>query len=88
MLKELKYFLFCLVIFLFFSLSLKYYFSDDNKKNSYRSYNQLGEKIIRYSQNVILLKSDTNDIVEYVEKTIDKNKKNYNFWKLIDNNEK
>jgi len=87
MLKELKYFLYLLVITLFFFLSLKYYFSDDNKKNSYRSNKQVDEKIINYSQNTILLKSDTIDIVEYVEKTIDKNKKNYNFWKLIDNNE-
>jgi hypothetical protein len=87
MLKELKYLLYLLVITLFFFLSLKYYFSDDNKKNSYRSYKQVDEKIINYSQNIILLKSDTIDIVEYVEKTIDKNKKNYNFWKLIDNNE-
>ena len=87
MLKELKYFLYLLVIILFFFLSLKYYFSDDNKKNSYRSYKQLDEKITKYSQNVILLKSDTIDIAEYVEKTIDKNKKNYNFWKLINNNE-
>ncbi|WP_415324143.1 hypothetical protein [Candidatus Pelagibacter sp. Uisw_127] len=87
MLKELKYLLYLLVITLFFFLSLKYYFSDDNKKNSYRSYKQVDEKIINYSQNIILLKSDTVDIVEYVEKTIDKNKKNYNFWKLINNNE-
>jgi hypothetical protein len=87
MLKELKYLLYLLVITLFFFLSLKYYFSDDNKKNSYRSYKQVDEKIINYSQNIILLKSDTIDIVEYVEKTIDKNKKNYNFWKLINNNE-
>ena len=87
MLKELKYFLYLLVITLFFFLSLKYYFSDDNKKNSYRSYKQVDEKITMYSQNIILLKSDTIDIVEYVEKTIDKNKKNYNFWKLINNNE-
>ena len=87
MLKELKYFLYLLVIILFFFLSLKYYFSDDNKKSSYRSYNQINEKITIYSQNIILLKSDTTDIVEYVEKTIDKNKKNYNFWKLINNNE-
>ena len=87
MLKELKYLLYLLVITLFFFLSLKYYFSDDNKKNSYRSYKQVDEKIINYSQNITLLKSDTIDIVEYVEKTIDKNKKNYNFWKLIDNNE-
>jgi uncharacterized membrane protein len=87
MLKELKYFLYLFVIIIFFYLSLKYYFSDDNKKNSYRSYKQTDEKITMYSQNIILLKSDTIDIVEYVEKTIDKNKKNYNFWNLINNNE-
>ena len=87
MLKELKYLLYLSVITLFLFLLLKYYFSDDNKKNSYRSYKQIDEKITMYSQNIILLKSDTIDIVEYVEKTIDKNKKNYNFWKLINNNE-
>jgi hypothetical protein len=87
MLKELKYLLYLFVISLFLFLSLKYYFSDNNKKNSYRSYKQVDEKITMYSQNIILLKSDTVDIVEYVEKTIDKNKKNYNFWKLINNNE-
>ena len=26
---------------------------------------------------------DTNNVVEYVEKTADKDKKDYNFWKLI-----
>ena len=87
MLKELKYLLYFLVITLFFFLSFKYYFSDNNKKNSYRSYKQLDEKIVNYSPNVILLKNDTIDIVEYVEKIIDKNKKNYNFWKLINKNE-
>ena len=87
MLKELKYLLYLFVIILFFFLSLKYYFSDDNKKNSYRSHKLVNKKISKYSQNLILLKSDTIDIVEYVEKTIDKNKKNYNFWKLINNNE-
>jgi hypothetical protein len=87
MLKELKYLLFLFIIVLFFFLSLKYYFSDDNKKNSYRSYKQIDDKIINYSKNLILLKNNTVDIVEYVEKIIDKNKKNYNFWKLINNNE-
>ncbi len=87
MLKELKYLIFLFVIVLFFFLSLKHYFSDDNKKNSYRSLKNMDEKIYNYSKNLILLKNDTNDIVEYVEKTINKNKKNYNFWKLINNNE-
>ena len=87
MLKELKYLFYLFIILLFFFLSLRYYFSDNNKKNSYRSYKQVNEKIVNYSQNIILLKNDTIGIVEYVEKTIDKNKKNYNFWKLINNNE-
>jgi len=87
MVKELKYLFYILVIFLSLFLTLRYYFSDNNKKNSYRSLKNIDEKIIDYSQNLILLTSDTNNVVEYVEKTIDKNKKNYNFWKLISNNE-
>ena len=87
MLKELKYLFFLFVISIFLFLSLKYYFSENNKKNSYRTLKLVDEKISNYSKNLILLKSDTINIVEYVEKTIDKNKKNYNFWKLIDNNE-
>tara|TARA_B100000787_G_scaffold147631_1_gene118676 strand:- start:664 stop:927 length:264 start_codon:yes stop_codon:yes gene_type:complete len=87
MLKELKYLLFSSIIILFFFLSVKYYFSNINKKNSYRSYKEMDEKITDYSQNLTLLKNDTSDIVEYVEKTIDRNKKNYNFWKLINDNE-
>jgi hypothetical protein len=87
MLKELKYLVYLIVISTFFFLTLKYYFSDNNEKNSYRSFKLVNKKISNYSQNIILLKSDTIDIIEYVEKTIDKNKKNYNFWLLINNNE-
>tara|TARA_B100000780_G_scaffold269237_1_gene227890 strand:- start:1992 stop:2258 length:267 start_codon:yes stop_codon:yes gene_type:complete len=87
MVKELKYLFYILVIFLTLFLTLRYYFSDNNKKNSYRLLKNIDEKIIDYSQNLILLTSDTSNVVEYVEKTIDKNKKNYNFWKLISNNE-
>ena len=87
MLKELKYLFFILVISLFFFLSFKYYFSDNNKKNSYRSFKDADEKIATYSKKLILLDNDTNDVVEYVEKRIDKNKKSYNFWQLINNNE-
>ena len=83
MLKELKYFLFLLVIILFFSLTLKYYFSDNNIKNSYRSHKQIDNDITIYSQEVTMLKNDTHNVVEYIEKTIDKNKKNYKFWDLI-----
>ena len=87
MLKELKYLFFIWVISLFFFLSFKYYFSDNNKKNSYRSFKEADEKIATYSKKLVLLNNDTNDVVEYVEKRIDKNKKSYNFWQLINNNE-
>ena len=85
MLKELKYLFFLIVIVLFFFLSFKYYFSNENQKNSYRSLKKIEDKTEDYSRNLILLKSDTVNIVEYVKKNKDKNKKNYNFWKLINN---
>ena len=87
MIKELKYLFFILIISLFIFLTLKYYFSDNNKKNSYRSLKYMDIKIIEFSQDLILLDNDTDNTVEYVEKIIDKNKKNYNFWKLINTNE-
>ena len=85
MLKELKYLSFLIVIVLFFFLSFKYYFSNENKKNSYRSLKNIEDKTKIYSNNLILLNSDTDNIVEYIKRNIDKNKKNYNFWKLINN---
>ena len=87
MIKELKYFSYTFVIFLTFFLTLNYYSSDDNKKKSYRSFKLIDEKIIDHSKNLILLNDDTNEIVEYVKRSIDKDKKNYNFWKLITNND-
>jgi len=87
MIKELKYFFYILLIFFTFFLTLKYYFSDNNKKISYRSLNQIDKIISKHSENLILLKDDTNEIVEYVERGVDNGKKNYNFWKLITNND-
>ena len=87
MIKELKYPFYILSIFIILFFILKFYFSNDNKKNSYRSLKLTDDKIITFSQKLILLKSDTNNVVEYVEKTIDKNKKDYNFWKLLTNND-
>ena len=64
------------------------FFQDTYINSKFKVYNGVNnEKIYDYSKNLILLKSDTKNIVKYVEKTIDNNKKNYNFWKLIDLNE-
>ena len=85
MLKELKYLLFLIVIILFFFLSFKYYFSNENKKNSYRSYKNIDEKVKIYSKKLPLLKNDTENIIEYVKQTDKKKKKKFNFWKLLEN---
>ena len=87
MVKELKYLLYIFIISLFIYFSLKYYLSDDHKKKSFRLLKLNNEKVYNYSKNLILLGNNTNNIVKYVEKTFDENKKNYNFWKLINNND-
>ena len=88
MIKELKYLFYVMIILLISFFSLKYYFSDEYKKKSYRAIKLIDKKILNYSTNLVLLKSDTNNVIEYKEKTINKNKKNFNFWNLIKNNEK
>ena len=87
MIKELKYFFFIFTIFLFLFFIGRYYFSDQNKKESYRSINQLNEKIDNFSKNLVILKSDTENIIEYAENVTNKEKKKYHFWQLILNNE-
>ena len=37
------------------------------------------------SKNLVTLKNDTKNIIEYVEYQKDKNKKKYHFWKLLNN---
>ena len=75
MLKELKYLFFVLVIFLFFFQILNYYFSDTNKKKSYRSLKKNDEIIFNFSQKLILLENDTDNTLEYVKKATKKKKK-------------
>ena len=84
MIKELKYFFYILTISLFIFLNLKYYFSDKNMKNSYRSLQSVEKKMIDYSLNLKLLTNDTLKIIEYIDNT-DTKKKSYHFWKLLDN---
>ena len=87
MVKEIKYFIFILLILLFIFLTGRYYFSDTNKKNSYRSLSSNNQKIETYSKNLPILEDNTKDIIEYVEKSNNKKKKKFNFWKLLENNE-
>ena len=88
MIKELKYFLYVITIVGFIFFILNYYFSDENKKNSYRSTKIFDTKIVKYSETLQTLESDTENIVEYVENTFNKDKKKYKFWELIIDNDK
>ena len=87
MLKEIKYFLYLFVICLFLFLTIKYYFSDNNKKNSYRSFNNIIEKTNSYAEQLPILDDDTKNIIEYVEQSNSEKKKKFNFWKLLESNE-
>ena len=85
MLKEIKYLIFIIVILVFIFFTGRYYFSDKNLKNSYRSYKNNDEKIKLYSENLPILENDTQDIIEYVKQTNKDKKKKFNFWKLLEN---
>ena len=75
MLKEFKYLIFIIVILVFIFFTGRYYFSDENLKNSYRSFKNNDEKIKLYSENLPVLENDTQDIIEYVKQTNKDNKK-------------
>jgi len=77
--------IFIVIIALFIFFTGKYYFSNENIKNSYRSYKNIDQKIKDYSKNLPLLKNDTENIIEYVKQTDKKKKKKFNFWKLLEN---
>ena len=87
MLKEIKYLIFIFIILLFLFLTGRYYFSDDNKKKSYRSLSTIDDKINSYAKKLPVLKDDTNNIIEYVDQSNSKKKKKFNFWKLLEFNE-
>jgi hypothetical protein len=84
MLKELRYLLFIVIISIIIFLSFKFYFSETNKKNSYRKLMGSTKLIKEYSENLILLDDNTNNSIKFVKKNKN-NKKNYRFWELIVN---
>ena len=87
MYKEIKYLILVFIVCLFIFFTGKYYFSDINKKNSYRSLKKIDEKISRYEKKLPILLSDTQNIIEYAEQTNNRKKKKFNFWKLLEENE-
>ena len=80
MIKELKYFFYTFTIAVFIIFIANYYFSDENKKNSYRSIKLFEKRIIEYSSKLQTLESNTDKITDYVENTTNKE---YKFMELL-----
>ena len=87
MIKEFKYLFFLLVIFFFIFFTVRFYFSDENIRKSYRSTSLLDEKIKDSENNLILLKNNTENIIEFVEYKNNKKTNKYSFWKLLYNDD-
>ena len=85
MIKELKYFFYIFTIAIFIIFIANYYFSDENKKKSYRSIELFEKRIIKYSSKLQTLESNTDKIIEYVENNVGQNKKIYHFLELLIN---
>tara|TARA_B100000579_G_scaffold403277_1_gene387175 strand:+ start:420 stop:683 length:264 start_codon:yes stop_codon:yes gene_type:complete len=83
MIKEIKYFIFFLVIIIFIFFSVKYYISDENKKKTFRNLSLVEENINVQKSKLPILSSDTDDIVKYLNNDKSTNKKKYYFWDLL-----
>ena len=85
MFKEFKYLLYLIVIFFFIFFTVRYYLSDENKKKSYRSFNQIDKKLEISTKDLIILKSNTENIIDFVEYKNNKKTEKYSFWELLYN---
>ena len=83
MIKELKSLIYFFSIIFFIFFTLKYYFSDQNEKNLYRTLNNFDQKIENFTEKLPVLEDDTKNIIEYVEQK-NTQKKKFNFWKLLE----
>ena len=81
MLKEIRIFFLLFVIIFFSFFSIKYYFFDKNIKKSNIAMNNIETKIDKWSNEIIILENNTNNIIEYVENN--PTKKKYHFWDLL-----
>ena len=82
MIKEIKYFIYIFTIILFFFLTIKFYLSETNIKNTYRNINYKVENININDLDLKVLKNNTVDIIEYVDNQLD-DEEEYKFWELL-----
>ena len=89
MLKEIKLAIYIISISLFIFLIINHYFSDTNTKNYFRKLNNIDEVVKKDSEKLIILQSNTEDIIKDVDKNYNENKKDkkFSFWELLGNND-
>ena len=89
MLKEVKYVFYLLAIFFFIFFVIKFYLSENNIKRSNMIIFQYQNELDKKFNNLPIIKTDTNDIIEYTNEIEEfKNKKQRRFWDLLKTNEK
>ena len=87
MIKNIKNIFFLILFLSFIVFTTFFYFSDINIRETNKNRAYYSTKTNVNLDNLPLLKSDTNDIVEYKNDIeIYKKKKRYKFWDLIKNN--
>jgi len=85
MLKKIKNIFYFASFFIFIILTTRFYFSEQNIRETNKSRSFYSVKLNDNTQNLPLLKNDTNNIIEYINdiEIYKKNKKKFTFWNLI-----
>ena len=86
MLKKIKNIFYLVSFLIFIVLTTRFYFSEQNIKETNKSRSFYSVKIYDDTQNLPLLKNDTSNIIEYINdvEIYKKNKKKFTFWDLIE----
>ena len=89
MLKEVRNVVYLLTIFFAIFFVTKFYLSENNIKRSNKVILQHQKELANKFSDLPIIKSDTNDIIEYTNEIEEfKNKKQRKFWDLLKTNEK
>ena len=71
--------------FIFIILTTRFYFSDQNVRETNKSRSLYSVELNHSTHNLPLLKNDTKNIIKYIDdiEIYKKKKKKYTFWNLI-----
>ena len=83
--RKIKNIFYLGLFFIFIILTTRFYFSDQNIRETNKSRSYYSVELNNNTRNLPLLKNDTNNIIEYINdiEIYKKKKKKYTFWDLI-----